>query len=352
MKKIGVTIGKFMPLHMGHETMIEFAARQLDKLIIIVSSNPIAGDEFKGMDLETRYELIKNKYAGRKNIKVVMYYDVIGDPVNVDENGTALDEEFWEMWLGVFKRYAPRATHFVSSDRYGKEAAKRLGITWMPVDPDRELVNISATEIRNDPVKNCKYLSKEFRKFFVKRVVVIGPESSGKSTLVKDLGKFFSSPAVPEYGRIKTEQMGDEDWTEQDFIDIVSGQQTLNDIAATQTDNGLVFIDTEAYTTFLYGREYIQRSIWPIYDEATIFEEFDLYVLLPPAIPWDDDGTRVMPGQGQRQQFFDDLFLFLRNSEKPFFVCTETGRNARVSSIASKMAEHFEFISPVDYKIA
>ena len=351
MKKIGVTIGKFMPLHMGHETMIEFAAKELDKLVIIVSSDEEdAPFQHSDMHLAARYHIIKEKYAHYKNIRVVMHKDTIGDPISVDEHGTAQDDAFWQYWLKVFSKHAPKATHFVSSDRYGKEAAKRLKIVWMPVDPDRELVNISATEIRNDPIANWKYIAKEFRHYYVKRVVVVGPESTGKSTLVKDLGKFFGSPAVPEYGRIKTEQMGDDLWEQADFYEILSRQHTLNDIATNQTENGLVFVDTEAYTTFLYGRTYIEQTIWGI-EHAAIEEHFDLYVLVPPAIPWKDDGTRVMPGQGDRQRFFDQMLEFLQFSNKPFIVCTANGRDDRVTFVANAMAEHFNFIPPINYKI-
>jgi HTH-type transcriptional repressor of NAD biosynthesis genes len=302
-KKIGVTVGKFQPLHSGHELMIEMAASQLDELVVIVSSNCA---EFRGSNnLDHRHQLIKEKYAGR-NITVVKYQDTIQDPVSVDEHGTATDDAFWACWITVFDILAPNATHFVSSDRYGNEAAKRMSLHWMAIDPDRELVDISATRIRANPHKEWKYISKEFRPDYVKTVVVVGPESCGKSTLVKDLGRAWGSPAVPEYGRIMTEIVGDRDWTKLDFYQIVARQQAMNRIAAQQSQNGLVFIDTEAFTTYLYAVEYLNADSTTLQSMASR-EEFDLVIVVSPDLPWVDDGSRVMPDQRARDTFFEML---------------------------------------------
>ena len=301
-KTVGVTVGKFMPLHKGHELMIEMAASQLDELIVIVSS---ASSTYYGMisSLDHRYNIIKEKYAGR-NITVVKYSDDIGDPIEVDVHGTATDNSFWESWINVFKILAPDATHFVSSDRYGKQAAKRMGITWLAIDPDRELVDISATRIRANPIKEWQYIAKEFRPDYVTTVVVVGPESCGKSTLVKDLGKAWGSPAVPEYGRIMTEIIGDGAWEIEHFYEIVRRQQAMNKIAAQQSTNGLVFIDTEAYTTALYAIEYLNANSETLRSMSS-HERFDLVIVVSPNLPWVDDGSRVMPDQDKRKAFFE-----------------------------------------------
>jgi HTH-type transcriptional repressor of NAD biosynthesis genes len=365
MSKIGVTVGKFMPLHKGHELMIEMAASQLDELIVIVSSEP---RKHSGMifNLDHRYNIIKEKYAGR-NITVVKYSDDIGDPIEVDVHGTATDNSFWESWINVFKIFAPDATHFVSSDRYGKQAAKRLGITWLAIDPDRELVDISATRIRANPMKEWQYIAKEFRPDYAKTIVVVGPESCGKSTLVKDLGKAWGSPAVPEYGRIMTEIIGDGAWHLEHFYEIVRRQQAMNKIAAQQSTNGLVFIDTEAYTTALYALEYLNENSETL-RSISISEQFDLVIVVSPDLPWVDDGSRVMPDQDKRQEFFEMLLYWFHLSHlntimQPLSFCTvsnrvydnaailrETDRVKRVTFVSAKVSEMLA--APKEYDIS
>tara|TARA_R110000851_G_scaffold332435_1_gene508681 strand:+ start:593 stop:1693 length:1101 start_codon:yes stop_codon:yes gene_type:complete len=334
MNKIGVTIGKFYPLHKGHELMIEMAASQLDELVVIVSSSEDIWD-FKNpqqlASLDDRYDIIKEKYAGR-NITVLMHRDIIGAPVNVDEHGTATDPAFWDYWNNVFRILAPSATHFVSSDRYGAKAAELMGLDWFAVDPDRELIDISATRIRANPLKEWKYISREFRPMFVKKVVVVGAESSGKSTLVKDLGKAWNSPAVPEYGRIMTEIVGDGAWDVTDFHNIVRRQQAMNTYAAKESETGIIFIDTEAYTTYLYCLEYLNTK-----SEALIRmhkrEHFDLVVLVPNNIPWVDDGSRIQSDPKKRDLFYKELLNRFYMNIPMTAILKSTDRAARVSEL-------------------
>lgn len=339
-KTVGVTVGKFMPMHKGHELMIEMAASQLDEMVVIVSSMAASTP---GRDwLNTRYEIIKQKYANVPNITVVKYVDTyseLDEYLETDDNGTVINNEpFWDYWTNIFRTFAPDATHFVSSDRYGKEAARRMDIEWFAVDPDRELFDISATQIRNDPVANWKYLAREFRPHYVKKVVVVGPESSGKSTLVKDLGKAWNSPAVPEYGRIMTEIVGDNEWKVDDFHLIVTRQHAMNDKAALESETGVIFIDTEAYTTFLYCVEYLDGFSRTIKDMA-YDEKFDLVVLVKPNLPWVNDGARVMPKQNDRQTFYDTLLQFISCKSDDYYELDETDRTKRVTEVSVLVAD-------------
>jgi HTH-type transcriptional repressor of NAD biosynthesis genes len=350
---IGVTIGKFYPLHKGHELMIEMAASQLDELVVIVSSEP---DIFEyttwaaNAALDDRYDIIKKKYAGR-NITVLKHIDIIGPPKTVDEHGTATDPAFWDYWLNIFSILAPDATHFVSSDRYGRKAAELMAIDWFAVDPDRELIDISATRIRANPLKEWKYISREFRPMFVKKVVVVGAESSGKSTLVKDLGKAWNSPAVPEYGRIMTEIVGDREWEVEDFHTIVLRQQAMNTHAAMESETGIIFIDTEAYTTYLYCVEYLN-----IKSETLIRmhqrEEFDLVVLVPNNIPWVDDGSRIQSDPKKRHAFVNSILIKVAARYGSRMVHIKTsGREERVAELTGPILKYIIKEEPKHYDV-
>jgi HTH-type transcriptional repressor of NAD biosynthesis genes len=332
-----------MPLHKGHELMIEMAADELEELVVIVSDEYGADLPPNMPDVHERYEIIKRKYAGYDNIRVVKHVDSFGAAKTYDKFGTALDERFWEHWTTVFKYLAPDARYVVSSDRYGGEMAKRLGIKWFPVDPDRELFNVSGTAIRKDPIKNWKYISREFRPFFAKKVVVIGAESSGKSTLVRDLGEHFNSPAVPEYGRILSEAYPN--LSKEDFYEIVERHEFMTKKAAMESETGLVFVDTEKAVTYLYSKLYFKEPI-AHFQNRIKSDEFDLWVLVAPNLPWVDDGTRVMSSQEDRNVFFGELEVLTRpgrtgylNKDLNRMILHETDRKKRVELVAERVAE-------------
>lgn len=312
-KKIGVTVGKFKPLHSGHELMIEMAAAELDQLVVIVSDT---NDHVEfGMTVRTRFDRVRRAFAHLPNVKVVLEYDTHGDAVQYDTHGTAVDDDFWNYWIGVFARHAPDASHFVSSDRYGQEAALRLTkhlgriVTWFPVDPDRELYDVSATRIRKDPIKNWKFIHPEFRDLFGKRVLVIGPESSGKSTLVRALGGSLNSPAVPEYGRILSEAHSN-NLTLEHFVEIARRHRFMEDYAMRNSETGVVISDTDAFTTLLFGEVYLEddsSTIFSAFQQYIDIHRYDLVILLYPDLEWDDDGTRVLPEFAQRFNFYREL---------------------------------------------
>ena len=313
MTKIGVTIGKFMPLHKGHELMLDFGVAMLDKMNIIVS-----GSESDVIPLMVRYDWVRAKYKNNPNVTVHYHVDKSPTPINVDENGTVLDMDYQYYWANEFQKMAPKATHVVSSDMYGKTMAELLGIKWLPVDPKREMVNISGTEIRNDPATFFNHISDVAKPYFVKKIAIVGPESSGKSTMIQQLADYFGSEIVNEYGRTLSEVKGN-DMTKEDFLDIMNGQQALIDIVSEKAFSNFLFIDTEAYTTYLFSKIYLNEYM----DEILEFgheQDIDHYIVLSPDVEWVDDGTRVLGDQDKRQEFFQQMIGILEKQNKSFAV--------------------------------
>jgi len=333
-KTVGITIGKFMPLHKGHELMIEMAAHELDQLVVIVS----ADDHFV-MSSPDHFRTIAKKYANHDNITFLHHGDRYGPARAYDENGTALDEDFWDYWVSVFKKYAPNADYVVSSDMYGQEMAKRLGIEWFPVDPNRELFDISGTQIRENPLENWKYISKEMRPLWAKKVVVVGPESSGKTTLVSDLARTFNSPAVYEYGRVLSEAQLN-NLSQDDFFKIAYRHNFMIKKATEETETGLVFVDTEMITTWLYAQYYINKDIKELGPDMAMYTQFfDLWVYVPPLLEWVDDGSRVMSSYTERMEFYGKILQNTKFINQPLFnseqvVITETNRKRRVDQVS------------------
>lgn len=316
MTKVGITVGKFMPLHKGHELMIEFGAAMLDELWVFVS-----GKHTDTIPVSLRYHWV-SRYVMQKglhNVKVLQHTDRSPTPINIDENGTVLDADFQQYWVNEFRTLVPRATHFVSSDLYGKTMAELLNIKWLPVDPKREMVSISATEIRKDPIAHFSMISDAAKSHYVRKIAIVGPESSGKSTMTKKLADYFSGTIVNEYGRTLSEVKGN-NMSKEDFLDIMNGQQALINIAVSKATSPFIFIDTEAYTTYLFSKIYLGEYMEEIRSFGTLQQDIDYYIVLSPNVDWVDDGTRVLVDQQKREQFFEELVQLLQKHNKSFDV--------------------------------
>lgn len=306
-----------MPLHTGHELMLDFGAAMMDEFHIIVS-----GRNTDVIPVIVRYFAVKAKFKNDGHVTVHLHIDYVPEP-EYDENGTAIDESFWNTWINIFKTYVPNVTHFVSSDMYGQEAAKRLGIDWLPVDPNREMINISGTTIRNDLSGFWDYVAPTMKPNLIKKVAVMGPESVGKTTFVESL---TDCSQVIEYGRIISE-VEDNKLTEYDFDIIHKGQTTLIQHAVDAAKHRVVVSDTEAYTTYLFGKYYLDVELMDVWEYAQYEQDFDLYILFAPNVPWVNDGTRVVPTNTRRMWFFNKMKEFLKG--KPHIIIDDVNYNKR-----------------------
>ena len=310
---IGLTIMKAMPLHVGHELMIEFGIAMCNEFNIIVS-----GKETDVIPLSVRWEWVNEKYGHLPNVFVHDHIDSSPIPTNIDEHGTVLDPEYQQYWKDEFTKLVPHATHFVSSDFYGQTMADLLGIEWMPVDPLREMFEISATKIRKNPIKYFQYISNVAKPKFTKKIAIVGPESSGKSTMVKKLAHHYHGNIVHEYGRTLSEAKKN-DLTKDDFIQITEGQQALIDIAISKGKSPYLFIDTEAYVTYLFSKIYLDKYTEEILEYGKN-QEIDHYIVLAPTVKWVDDGTRVLGDQLKREEFYNGLIFILTAHDKSYTV--------------------------------
>lgn len=143
-KKIGFTIGKFAPLHKGHEYLIETALKEMDNVIVIVYETNLTK-----VPTEVRAGWIKKMYP-RVKVKVA-----INPPSQY-----GLDEKSVEMQMEYLKQYIKdiKPTHFYSSEPYGEYVATYLNIVDRRVDDTREKISISAGIVREDLEKNKKWI--------------------------------------------------------------------------------------------------------------------------------------------------------------------------------------------------
>jgi len=297
----GMVLGKFMPPHRGHQYLIDFARHWVDELYVVVGTlrdEPIPG--------QLRFRWMQNFFAGY-NVNVLHLTDE-----NPQEPGDHPD--FWSIWRTSLQRILPTAPDVVfASEPYGHRLADELGARFVPVDPSRELVPVSATDIRRDPMATWSYLLPPARPWFVRRICMFGPESTGKSTLARDLARRYDTVYVAEYARTLLATQGDE-FCENDFPAIARGHLASEDAMALQA-NRLLFVDTDLLITTIWADTFYGRCpdwIRRLADERT----YDLYLVTDVDVPWVPGPQRFLPEN--REAFRDRCIAELERRGRPY----------------------------------
>ncbi|MBY0436458.1 MAG: AAA family ATPase [Cyclobacteriaceae bacterium] len=286
--KRGLVIGKFMPLHKGHIALIQFAAAQCDELIVSMSYKP--DDPIPG---PLRFSWIKQEFANVPSIRTEISLDDF-DRESISWAGRI------PLWSAFLKRRFPPVDVIFSSEEYGPRLAENLGIQHISFDLERRKIPISATRVREHPLRFWDFIAAAARPYFVKKICFYGPESTGKSTLAEKLARDFDTEFVPEVSR---EFITSNDFTIEDILKI--GQaQTQRVLQKLQTANKFLFCDTDLITTQIYCRHYLHQvptalSEW----EKQI--TYDKYLLFDIDVAWVADGLRDL---GHRRQEMFDVF--------------------------------------------
>jgi len=128
----------------------------------------------------------------------------------------------------------------------------------------------------------------------VKRVVITGSESTGKTTLARRLGEHFGVPVSPEFVRGYAAERGNK-LGFNDHGAIARGQMAGEDAAIARAGD-IAIHDTDLVSTVVYCEHYFGMCPDWIREEASK-RRADLYLLLAPDVPWEPDGIRDREGQ-------------------------------------------------------
>jgi NadR type nicotinamide-nucleotide adenylyltransferase len=135
-----------------------------------------------------------------------------------------------------------------------------------------------------------------------KRILILGPESTGKSTLAEKLAEHYSEPWVPEVAREYLEQL-DRPYGYDDLLQIGRQQMQLEDEMAAGAKNHL-FCDTDLRVIQVWSQHRFGKVDPWVLEEITR-RTYDLILLCAPDLPWQEDPLREHPELELRQQFFD-----------------------------------------------
>jgi NadR type nicotinamide-nucleotide adenylyltransferase len=158
------------------------------------------------------------------------------------------------------------------------------------------------------------FLPQVVRPWFVRRLAIVGAESTGKTMLAAHLGRVFDTEWVPEFGRAYCEDRDPRTLTLDDFDAIGRGQVAAEDSAAMLANRVLV-CDTELWTTCTWSDLIIgQRPAW--LEAAARGRRYDQVLLLTDDVPWVNDGTRVLGAR--RREHTDRLRAALTDAGQPY----------------------------------
>lgn len=289
---LSVVIGKFYPPHSGHRHLIETAVAESQRVVVIVCEHPT-----QILSGELRKRALKE---GFPDIEVLVTPDDL-------PNESA-------PWAGRTLKLLGRAPDVVfTSEQYGDDYASELGCFHRSVDPERSTVPVSGTLIRENPYEHWEHLSPAIRAYLAKRVVLVGSESTGKTTLASLLAAEFDTEWVAEFGRDYCETRSGP-WKSREFEAIARGQQALENAKAREA-NRVLFCDTNGLSTAVWHRRYMNRYSAKV-ESIAADDKVDLYLLTLPDIPWVQDGTR--DGEHIRKTMHEWFLSALGQSGKPY----------------------------------
>ena len=287
--KRGFILGKFMPLHAGHVTLIKSARALVDELTILLCSLP--DDPIPG---EVRLDWLRGLFPDCR---------IVWHPHPVPQQ-PADDPDFWLIWERIVASHHPEAIDSVfAGEAYGAELAQHIGGKFVPLggrilNADHAGVGgLAGSAIRADPWKYWDFLPGPVRSHYAVTICLHGIESVGKSTLSERLAAHYSTIVVPEYGRSHCEVHGT-DCREDDLLLIGEAQQAMIE-AARPWANRLLVADTDALMTAAWS----QMMIGYMPDQLICHRKADLYLMLGADAPFVDDGTRVYKTAEQRDRF-------------------------------------------------
>ena len=267
-----VVIGKFYPPHAGHHHLIDTALRNSDHVDVLVVDNP--GEKISA---KHRRDWLAAAHPNA-NVRVI-------PDIGKDDDSIA-----WAAHTTKFLRYVPDAVF--TSETYGDTWAYHMGATHISVDHNRNRYPISGTKIRADVFGNWQCLSDPVRAGLAARIVVVGAESTGTTTLTRAVAEELGVEWVPEVGRYYTESIltTDYTWTDDDFHRIGALQQQYENTMAARS-NGVIICDTNAWATLQWQRRYLGHVTDTMRNIAER-DRADLYIITGDEIPFVQDGIR------------------------------------------------------------
>lgn len=307
--KVGMFGGSFDPLHVGHIHDIIKAASVCEELYIMISW--CTGRE--SISKELRYRWILNSTKHLLNVKIILLED---KAVSKEEYNT---DFYWEQGADDIKRLIgkPIDAVFCGDDYLGTNRFESL---YCPesevVYYKREEVPVSSTEIRKWAVNHWDYIPEVCRPYYTSKVLIVGGESTGKSTLAQNLALAYNTNFVAEAGRDTCEFAGGEEYMIAEDLYENLLRQKVNVMDSINRSNRILFVDTDAITTLFYAEFLLTSAAQEVKctdlaKSINAINDWDLVLFLEPTVDFVQDGTRNEKIAANREKYSNQIKLLL-----------------------------------------
>lgn len=322
MIKNGLYIGKFAPFHKGHLHSIIEASTLCENLYVIVSQNSSSIKKRCEENHVNFFSLADTVAWIEFELKEFVDHITV---ISFSEDSMPEWPNSWDNWAQEAKRSLREIGKSIDEfeavlggepEVYDEDISRYLGkhLRYVEIDPKCTAVPISASKIMSNLYGYWDYLPRVVQKHFIKRILITGIESCGKSTLAQKLAKYFSTTYSDEFGKayeIDVVTPLGREWTIEDF-DLIAKEQLKQDDKQAALANRIVFIDTDAIVTDYYLGLFLDLESRSTYINQLSEEEkgkWDLVILLQPTVPWIQDGTRwdLMKDQSFRWEYHQKL---------------------------------------------
>lgn len=328
MKTKGLIIGKFYPFHHGHEFLLKEALKYSHTLYMIIC-----------------YKNTENPHGDLRKSWVNHLFPQVNVSLLFDSDYNPDDSKLWAELTVNHLGFVPDIV-FTSED-YGENYCKYLNCKHVLVDKQRKAYPISGTKIRNNPIQYYQYISDPIKEYYCKRVVILGPESTGKTTLCERISKDLNTNYVEEYGReySKLKMIGQNEkieynWESNDFLIIANKQNSLENKYTSQS-NGILICDTNSFATYVWHLRYMGFENKELKEVVLNQKPPDLIFLTKPDVEFVQDGTR--DGEFIREKMFDDFVTLLKKFEFEYFVLDGDYEDRYIKAML-KIKERFNII--------
>ena len=263
----GLVVGKFCPLHDGHRLVIDAALAACEHVVIISYTKP----GFAGYETDKRAAWLETLYPQTTRLVVddawLAQCAAAGEemPFTVLPDNGGPEELHRQFCAWLCERYLGGAVEAVfTSEDYGDGFARALTEQFRKTDPAlpevahicvdkaRAQVPVSGTKLRTDLFKHRAYVPDAVYRSMIKRIALLGGESTGKSTLSIALAKHLKTEYVAEYGRDLWEARNGV-LAFEDYLHIAQTQIDWENKASLEADTYLV-CDTTPLTTEFYSQ--------------------------------------------------------------------------------------------------